>query len=88
MEKLRIKIGYALQHARERVGMSQKMASEILEIKQSTLAMYETGKNAVSFETAIRMANLYENVSLDYIALRSDNPEMNPNPFRFTFEEE
>lgn len=45
-------------------------------IEQSLLSKYETGERIPPTETLITLANFY-NVSIDYILMRTENPEIN-----------
>lgn len=45
-------------------------------IEQSLLSKYETGERIPPTETLIALADFY-NVSIDYILMRTENPEVN-----------
>lgn len=66
-----------LQKARKRAGKSQQQAANKLDTTQVQISKYETGKQDITLSRATILADYY-NVSLDYIAGRTEEPE-NPN---------
>lgn len=46
--------------------MSQQKLADLLGLRQSTVAMWEKGKNSPAYETLINIANIF-NVSIDYL---------------------
>lgn len=63
-----------LRDLREDHDLSIRKLAEILHLQKTTYHNYETGKRELPFELAITLAKLY-NVSLDYIAGLTNNPE-------------
>ena len=69
-----------LSKARKNAGYTQKNIEKILNIKQSALASYESGRSRPTYENLVRLADLY-NVSCDWlldskIALAQEKEEM------------
>lgn len=62
---------------REDKDLKQEDLARILQTSQSYYAQYENGKRPIPFERMITIAEFYD-VSLDYLAGRTNNPE-NPN---------
>ena len=56
--------------------ISQAEIAKIIGTSQSYYAQYESGKRSIPFERVIMLARYY-NVSLDYIAGFTDNPQNN-----------
>ena len=48
-----------LKKAREKVGLTQKQASKIVNIERSSLSYYEIGRCLPSIFTLIRLAKIY-----------------------------
>lgn len=67
---------YRLKEARKKKGLTQMQVAEELNTAQYQIYKYESGKQEISFARAIDLAELY-NVSLDYLAGRTENPEIN-----------
>lgn len=61
-----MKIGSRIKSMRELTGMQQQELCSILDIEQSTLANYESGRRIPNDEIKIKIAN-YFNVTLDYL---------------------
>jgi len=66
-----------IRDLREDHDLRQKDIAEKLYMQLEVYRRYETGQREIPLDTAIKIAELY-NVSLDYIAGRTNNPE-NPN---------
>ncbi|MGN0688370.1 MAG: helix-turn-helix domain-containing protein [Oscillospiraceae bacterium] len=60
-----------IKELRVKNNISQAQISEILEIKQPQYHRYESGQREIPLHLLIKLADFY-NVSLDYIAGRSD----------------
>lgn len=60
-----------LKELRERNGWSQKELAKKLDVKQSTIAAYEAGRNEPKIDTLLRITDLFH-VSLDYLFGRQD----------------
>lgn len=71
------KFGQNLQKLRTNKSMTQDDLGKLLNVSQSTIAYYESGKKQPSLETLIVIAN-YFHVSVDYLLDRVDS--LNPNP--------
>ncbi|MBQ8540465.1 MAG: helix-turn-helix domain-containing protein [Clostridia bacterium] len=56
-----------LKTLRKENGMSQQRLADLLGLGQSTVAMWEKGKNSPEYESLINIANIF-NVSIDYLA--------------------
>lgn len=52
-------ISREIKRLRKRAGISQKLLGEHLGVGQSTVAMWESGKNKPEYETLLRMAELF-----------------------------
>lgn len=65
-----------IKELREDNDLKQKQIAEILKTTQSYYAQYENGKRSIPFERMIEIAEIY-NVSLDWIAGRTDKKEVN-----------
>lgn len=55
-----------LKQARKNIGFTQKEVCKELDIPQSTLANYETGRTQPDLETLAKLADFYE-VSIDWL---------------------
>ena len=64
-----------LRDLREDKDMNQTQIADILGIKQTVYSRYERGFQTIPTEHLIRLADYY-NVSLDYIAGRTNNKEI------------
>lgn len=62
-----------LRVIREDRGFTQKQIAEVLETTQQYYSDYENGKRDIPIRVYITLSNFY-NVSIDYLAGRSDNP--------------
>ncbi len=62
-----------LRDLREDKDLTQEQLVKILKMHKTTYTNYEQGKREPPFELIIRLAKLY-NVSIDYIAGLTDNP--------------
>ena len=60
-----------IKELREKQGLSQKRIAELLEMHTTQYQRYETGESTIPIDFMIKLADFY-NVSLDYIAGRSD----------------
>ena len=63
-----------LKDLREDKDLTQDELIKILGMHKTTYTNYEQGKREIPFEIAIKIAKFY-NVSLDYIAGLTDNPQ-------------
>ncbi len=68
-----------LRDLREDHDLTQTQLVEILNMHKTTYTNYEQGKREIPFSLAIRLARLY-NVSLDFIAGLTDEPQPLPAP--------
>ena len=64
-----------LRDLREDKDMNQTQIADILGIKQTVYSRYERGFQTIPTEHLIKLADYY-NVSLDYIAGRTNNKEI------------
>ena len=62
-----------LRDLREDKDLTQEQLVKILKMHKTTYTNYEQGKREPPFELIVRLAKLY-NVSIDYIAGLTDNP--------------
>lgn len=65
-----------LKGLREDRDIKQIEIANILQTSQSYYAQYENGKRPIPFDRIIKLAEFY-NVSIDYIAGRTDRKEVN-----------
>ena len=65
-----------IKELREDNDLKQEQIAEILKTTQSYYAQYESGKRSIPFERMIEIAEIY-NVSLDWIAGRTNKKEVN-----------
>ena len=63
---------HKLKELREHNGWSQKELAEKLDVKQSTIAAYEAGRNEPKIDTLLRITDI-SHVSLDYLFGRQDD---------------
>lgn len=63
-----------LRDLREDMDLTQDQLVEILKMHKTTYTNYEQGKREPPFELIIKLAKLY-NVTIDYIAGLTDNPD-------------
>ena len=62
-------LGNRLKMLRKIHGLKQREVAEILNISTRAYGNYEEGRNLITLESAIRIANLYKS-SIDYIVGR------------------
>lgn len=65
-----------LKLLRKQKGLTQISVQMKTGIEQALLSKYENGERIPPTETLIQLADFY-NVSMDYIMLRTDKPEIN-----------
>lgn len=65
-----------IKELREDNDKKQEEIAEAIGTSQSYYAQYENGKRSIPFERVVQIAEIY-NVSLDWIAGRTDKKEMN-----------
>lgn len=65
-----------LKTLRKEKGLTQISLQMKTGIEQSLLSKFENGERIPPTETLMLLADFY-NVSMDYIMLRTDNPEIN-----------
>jgi len=65
-----------IKELREDHDLNQSQIAEIIQTTQSYYAQYENGKRSIPFERVIEIAEYY-NVSLDWIAGRTDKKAVN-----------
>lgn len=65
-----------LKELRKSKGYTQISLQMRTGIEQALLSKFENGERIPPTETLLRLADFY-NVSIDYILLRTDNPEIN-----------
>lgn len=65
-----------LRDLREDKDLTQEQLVKILKMHKTTYTNYEQGKREPPFELIIRLAKFY-NVSIDYIAGLTDDPNRN-----------
>lgn len=63
-----------IRDMREDMDLTQDQLVKILKMHKTTYTNYEQGKREPPFEFIIKLAKFY-NVSIDYIAGITDNPE-------------
>ncbi len=63
-----------LRDLREDMDLTQDQLVQLLKMHKTTYTNYEQGKREPPFELIIKLAKLY-NVSTDYIAGLTDNPQ-------------
>lgn len=61
---------YKLRECRKAAGLSEAKVAEALNTTQQQINKYETGKQKITFERAIELADLYH-VTLDELAGRN-----------------
>lgn len=66
-----------LKELREEKGLSQQALAMKLNISQSTVGMWESGKREPNFETVKQIADFFK-VSVDYLLCRTDALYSNP----------
>lgn len=65
-----------IKELREQKGITQLKMAIDLNMNQNSISRYESGIRQADYETLIAIAD-YFNVSVDYILMRTNNPEMN-----------
>ena len=73
---MKLQIDNNLRLLRKQRKMSQLTLQIATGIEQELLSKYETGKRVPPTETLIVLSDFY-GVSIDYILMRTDNPEIN-----------
>lgn len=72
MENLNnILVGKRIKSRRKELQLSQEELSFRVGISKNGISQYETGKNGMSIDTAVKMANVL-NTSVDYLLGRED----------------
>lgn len=56
----------SLKSYRKEANLSQKALAQMLNVSQSTVAMWESGKNSPEYNTLVKLASIL-NVSIDYL---------------------
>ena len=67
-----------LAQARKDAGYTQRQVADILNMKQATIASYETGRTQPDIETLGKLADFYC-VSVDWL-MSTKGVNFNPNP--------
>lgn len=67
-----------LPELRKRLDYTQNDLAQILNVSQSTIAMWETGKRDPSTEDLLRLSNLFK-VSIDYLLGSDANTSLGDN---------
>ena len=68
--------GDRIRALRQSNNLSQQDLANILSVGKSAVSMMESAQRAASADTLVAIANYFD-VSLDYLAGRTDNPEIN-----------
>jgi len=68
-----------LKELREKAGYTQETLAEILHVSQSTVGMWENGKNKPKNARLEALANLF-NVTTDYLLGREETGKKSPPP--------
>ncbi len=71
-----LKVKTRIKELREQKGITQLKMALDLNMNQNSISRYESGIRQADYESLIAIAN-YFNVSIDYILLRTNNPEIN-----------
>ena len=61
-----------IKRVREEKGLTQRALAEILNVRPSTVAMWESGKNKPEYSMLEKLAEYFD-VSVDYLMCKSDN---------------
>ena len=64
-----------IKELREKAGLSQYKLATILGVAQSTVGMWESGKNRPEYEMLIKLADYFD-CSTDYLLGRVDEPNI------------
>ncbi len=56
----------SLKSYRKKANLSQKALAQLLSVSQSTVAMWESGKNTPEYSTLVKLAEIF-NISVDYL---------------------
>lgn len=67
---------YKIRELREDNDLSQMECAKLFYVAKNTYIRYETGERIPPFDFIIRVANYY-NVSIDYLAGRTDKKQIN-----------
>lgn len=67
-----------LKQLRENANLSQAKLAQKLHIAQSTVGMWESGKNKPEYNTLLKIAEIF-NVSIDYLTGGGDGPPSSTN---------
>ncbi|MBD5152701.1 MAG: helix-turn-helix transcriptional regulator [Oscillibacter sp.] len=65
-----------IRELRHKQGMTQQALGKIIDVRQDTISIYETGKHYPEVRNLMILAD-YFGVSTDYLLGRTDNPEIN-----------
>lgn len=65
-----------IKQLREQKGVTQLRMAMDLNMNQNSISRYENGSRQADYTALITIAD-YFNVSIDYILMRTDNPNLN-----------
>ena len=71
-----MKVNTRIKELREQKGITQLKMAMDLNMNQNTISRYESGVHQADYSTLIAIAD-YFGVSIDYILMRTDNPQIN-----------
>jgi transcriptional regulator with XRE-family HTH domain len=66
-----------VRELRNKMGISMKQLGSIIDVSESTISLYETGKREPDHETLKKLADFF-NVSVDYLLDRDLDKEKSP----------
>lgn len=66
-------LGIRIKQLLDKRGLNQTQFSKILNVSESTISLYISGKHQPDYETLFRIADYFE-VSIDYLLGRNDVP--------------
>lgn len=67
-----------IKELREQKGMKQAELGQLLNVNNSAISKYESGKLQLTDDTLVKLSDIF-GVSIDYILSRNDNDEISPH---------
>lgn len=70
---------YRIRKLRKKKGITMKELGRLVDLSESTISVYETGKHAPDLPTLIRLADIF-GVSVDYLLERKEEKQLDVLP--------
>lgn len=70
---------YRIRNLRKKKGITMKELGRLVDLSESTISVYETGKHTPDLTTLIRLADIF-GVSVDYLLERKEEKQLDVLP--------